>query len=392
MTIVSPLLLALVAGVSSSATAPPPEPAPWPSAFFAGFAEWITPFAGQPVSSGSWAYSYATGEWRAEHDAPQANNFCGCASNSSASCALIFSATGHMYVDFFGSPETCCRLCDAADGCSVLKPDWLSAAPERVFVGASIIGGRECYEWCIPGDYATADCFAFTADQTPCRYSESVRVGMGGGGAMGVCGGDALIGGARAQAWLGDAAVYTSWSHAPSALGGWASSSPHTHSPPHPARLAVQLQRHSNCAQLNLYVVYPWSAAQVSICGAARVRQSMPAHISAKLRISGAAQPCVQVCNLICTHILIKARTSRSIAILGDSPHPALYPRGSQSHRQYDSGCAPSPTLCTPLHNHGGTPHWKTPAPPSRRVQQRNIRARHNASVNDERHEEAALL
>ena len=156
-----------------------PQPAPWPGAFSVRFSEWITPFAPgppPPASHGAWLYSYATKSWRAEHGTAteqQFNNFCACASNTTAACALIFTADGHMYADFPSAPDDCCRVCDAADGCSVLKPDWLSSASDRVYAGASVIDGRTCYEYCIPGADAIADCLLFEADQTPCRYSES---------------------------------------------------------------------------------------------------------------------------------------------------------------------------------------------------------------------------
>jgi hypothetical protein len=84
-----------------------------------------------------------------------------------------------MYVDYPSNHAACCRACGPAEGCSPLIPTWISASPNKTFVGAYTgARGQTCYEWCIPGAYAAADCWAFSVDpssgaQVPCQYHET---------------------------------------------------------------------------------------------------------------------------------------------------------------------------------------------------------------------------
>ena len=115
------------------------------------------------------------------------NNFCACAGlNTSAACSLIFSQSGSMYVDFAFAPASCCHLCDAKDGCSALLPNWISQPAEQgkaTFEGIYIdAANRQCFNWCVPGEAAAHDCWAFQDvdskvlwlgdRQIPCMYSE----------------------------------------------------------------------------------------------------------------------------------------------------------------------------------------------------------------------------
>lgn len=136
-------------------------------------------------STGSWVYEYPRHRWRADHNAPQTNNFCSCVSNTTDSCALIFvppdespNARGGLFVDYTDHPELCCFLCDDATGCSPIAPDWLSANPNATHVGLDDAG---CDAWCAPGDSASADCLSTPApgSRTPCTYFESYNLGPG---------------------------------------------------------------------------------------------------------------------------------------------------------------------------------------------------------------------
>jgi hypothetical protein len=135
----------------------------------------------QPASSGAWFYSALSNEWRADHYAPQMNNFCACAGvNTSDACSLIFAQSGHMYIDFALEPDACCHLCDAKDGCGVLVPAWIAqpaAQGKAIFEGVyTDAANRQCSNWCIPGQAAAQDCWAFQevgGAQQPCMYSEN---------------------------------------------------------------------------------------------------------------------------------------------------------------------------------------------------------------------------
>jgi hypothetical protein len=163
------LALALTCGVALSAA---PRPLPLAPSFSVRFAESFTGFPAAP-SSGAWFYDWPRHRWRAEHDAPQSNNFCACASNASASCALIFTDAGRggLYVDFPDAPGDCCHLCGDDEGCTVLRPDWLSASAAAVDAGPV----RGCEQWCVLGDQATADCLSYppAGGRVPCAYDES---------------------------------------------------------------------------------------------------------------------------------------------------------------------------------------------------------------------------
>ncbi len=125
----------------------------------------------QPFS-GAWFYDATNHLWRADHYSPQTNNFCTCGMKTTDSCSLYFTKTD-MYVHFPDHPDTCCRLCAAADGCSILKPDWLSS--DAKFTASEVINGRAANQYCLPGADAAADCMSYADDDgvTPLRYSET---------------------------------------------------------------------------------------------------------------------------------------------------------------------------------------------------------------------------
>jgi hypothetical protein len=147
-----------------------PAPLPMAPQFSVNFSE---TYSGYPIppSTGAWYYDFARLRWLAVHNGPQGNNFCSCASNTTASCNLLFTTEGRggMYVDFPSSPSSCCRLCGEEDGCTVLRPDWLSA--NSTDAGLDDLG---CERWCRTGDEASADCLSYPAagGRVPCQYFE----------------------------------------------------------------------------------------------------------------------------------------------------------------------------------------------------------------------------
>ena len=166
MSIHSSFLLLSLAATSLSA------PPPLPDSFSIRFHETFAGFPAPP-STGAWMYSYPTRQWRVEHDAPNSNNFCGCASNTTDSCALIFTRAAGLYADFKDHPELCCRLCGEAEGCSVLTPTWLA---NGTAVGTTEDG---CTEYCEAGGEAAADCMSYppSGGNPPCKYLETFDFG-----------------------------------------------------------------------------------------------------------------------------------------------------------------------------------------------------------------------
>jgi hypothetical protein len=168
-----------------TAAAAPSPPPPLPDTFTVRFAETYAGAFPAAPSTGAWYYNWPLRAWRAEHDAPTADNFCSCAFASGSAppaaagnCSLIFPpaaappAPEGMYVDFSSAPESCCRLCGAAEGCTTLEPGWLSASPARAYTGRVRVGARECGRWCVPGDYAAADCMTYDGASFACDYNE----------------------------------------------------------------------------------------------------------------------------------------------------------------------------------------------------------------------------
>lgn len=123
-------------------------------------------------NEGFWHYNWPTKEMRYDHGEGQANNFCQCAGLQTAShCNLIFSPQD-MWVHF-PDLKKCCRACTAEQGCSILKPDWISG-------GNYSYGGRFklgmdvelCDTWSEPGAVAT-DIWSSTVEGgLPCQYRE----------------------------------------------------------------------------------------------------------------------------------------------------------------------------------------------------------------------------
>jgi hypothetical protein len=177
------LLLATAAPPASSAPTPPPLP----EAFSIRFNESFSGFPVPPGGSGAWQYDYPRRLWRADHYAPQVNNFCSCADNSTtASCALLFvphgppgtpyEGAGGLFVDFPNAPASCCWLCGADEGCTPLTPSWLSGGNYSP-AGEDAQG---CEVFCEAGDQATADCLSYRpGSDVPCLYTESFSFGPG---------------------------------------------------------------------------------------------------------------------------------------------------------------------------------------------------------------------
>jgi len=169
--------------ITSSLSTTTPSPPSLAQSFSIDFIETFVGFPAPPFSTGSWYYDYPQRLWRADHHAPNVNNFCSCVTDSllNLSCSLIFSpGTGTgvsnpgLYVDFPEKPESCCFLCSDSIGCSPLIPDWLA--------GSNFTGTVDnCNEFCEQGAEAM-DCMSFppSGAMPPCKYMETFSMGSQG--------------------------------------------------------------------------------------------------------------------------------------------------------------------------------------------------------------------
>jgi hypothetical protein len=132
------------------------------------------------INKGTWHYDYTNKQARFDHDAGQVNNFCQGSDlqndrfnppikNGSGNCQLLFQSNGHMKV-IFPDENRCCELCNSTkQGCTPLKPTWLSQA---TFWGQIEVGGRKCDRFCEPGSAAAEDCWSQDSEGVPCNYFE----------------------------------------------------------------------------------------------------------------------------------------------------------------------------------------------------------------------------
>ncbi|XP_019647486.1 PREDICTED: uncharacterized protein LOC109487834 [Branchiostoma belcheri] len=150
------------------------QPPTWPSTFSVNFHEenwvWIIPLA---RNAGAWHYDFANKRMRYDHLQGQFDNFCHGRGldlkDSRGDCHLLFNATD-MFVHYPGE-QKCCRACGVAEGCTVLKPNWLAGG---TYLGTETINGTVCHGWETDGAAAT-DRWYQTEDGTPCRYAETIK-------------------------------------------------------------------------------------------------------------------------------------------------------------------------------------------------------------------------
>ncbi|XP_066286672.1 uncharacterized protein [Branchiostoma lanceolatum] len=151
-----------------------PQPPTWPSAFSIAFYEEIFVFIA-PISGneGAWHYDYANGRARYDHLEGQSDEFCLDSglklSDNHSDCHLIFATD--MYVHY-PREKQCCRACGPAEGCTVLKPAWLTGAK---YIGKENISGMVCHGWEKQGAVASDRWFQ-TEEGMPCQYSESFKL------------------------------------------------------------------------------------------------------------------------------------------------------------------------------------------------------------------------
>ncbi|KAL8590871.1 hypothetical protein ACOMHN_038882 [Nucella lapillus] len=154
----------------------PNTPPVWPNVFQVQFQEIV--ILG-PVTlsknNGAWFYDFYNVTARFDHNKGQKNNFCQgqglSPKDPTADCRLLFTKSEDMWVIYPGA-QTCCRLCKKGQGCTVLKPDWLSGGR---LVETRDIWGRRCAGWAKQGAVAAADTWYQDQQGVPCRYHEVIQ-------------------------------------------------------------------------------------------------------------------------------------------------------------------------------------------------------------------------
>ncbi|XP_076468067.1 uncharacterized protein LOC143298922 [Babylonia areolata] len=163
------------ASSSSSAWPDPDDPPKWPNVFQVQFQEILNLGAiTLSKNNGTWYYDFDSLTARFDHSRGQKNNFCQgqglSPKDPKADCHLLFTKPGDLWVIYPGA-QTCCRLCGTAQGCTILKPDWLNGSKLTETIN---IGGRPCAGWAKRGAVAAADTWYVDQQGVPCRYHEVV--------------------------------------------------------------------------------------------------------------------------------------------------------------------------------------------------------------------------
>eukprot|EP00164_Ancoracysta_twista_P014395 GFYU01023429.1.p1 GENE.GFYU01023429.1~~GFYU01023429.1.p1 ORF type:complete len:238 (-),score=59.92 GFYU01023429.1:7-720(-) len=145
-------------------------PPVWPDAFSVQFHEELISQFGNSTNTGAWYYDFANTRARFDHNEGQTNNFCAkqgfSKDNPQAGCRLLFTPET-MYM-MYPDTQECCMLCGAEEGCTVLKPDWLTGAEK---IESKVVNGKACYGWRKQGFVAVDNWYA-TSDGLPCQYHE----------------------------------------------------------------------------------------------------------------------------------------------------------------------------------------------------------------------------
>mmetsp|Transcript_10658 Transcript_10658/g.30052 ORF Transcript_10658/g.30052 Transcript_10658/m.30052 type:complete len:232 (-) Transcript_10658:11-706(-) len=166
MNVVGVVFLFLVLGVvgAESIRLSPDPPSPvLPATFTAGFDETMDYFGLTGATQGVLYYDSLKGYERMDRENGEADRYCG--------TAHLFSKTPctHLIVDstrwlIFPQRQSCCYCCDSADGCGIVKRDFLANA---TFVGYEEVNGTSVQHWKEEGlqenDYWQTD------DQKPVR-------------------------------------------------------------------------------------------------------------------------------------------------------------------------------------------------------------------------------
>eukprot|EP00931_Biecheleriopsis_adriatica_P069773 TRINITY_DN43582_c0_g1_i1.p1 TRINITY_DN43582_c0_g1~~TRINITY_DN43582_c0_g1_i1.p1 ORF type:complete len:255 (+),score=24.20 TRINITY_DN43582_c0_g1_i1:28-765(+) len=125
-------------------------------------------------STGSWSYDLPSSRWVYEHGPDgMFSMFCAANDPQRQRCWMHFSETADLRIRYANG--SCCTLCSTADGCGMLRPDFLThggfiPVPQP----AAVIDGATCIGWGRPGAVTSIDSWFVTEDGTPCEYFERI--------------------------------------------------------------------------------------------------------------------------------------------------------------------------------------------------------------------------
>ncbi|CAI7797336.1 unnamed protein product [Closterium sp. NIES-53] len=131
------------AGSESDTTAEAPRAPVWPSRFQVDFYEemylpWYT-----LTTEGTWWYDYTTRRQRIDRRNGLGDRYCGSALPLRATpCTQVVRDSWRYLV--FPQAKYCCRCCSAANGCDVVRPDWLADA---TYLGRDYVDDVPSTKW-----------------------------------------------------------------------------------------------------------------------------------------------------------------------------------------------------------------------------------------------------
>lgn len=130
-------------------------------------------------ATGSWKYDFSNSRWMYEHGGGgMFSMFCAANDPARQRCKLYFVGHESMRVQYANG--TCCSLCAAAEGCSMLRPDYLTHGNFAPSLQPSIVvRGEKCIGWGRAGAVTTGDSWFETEDGTPCQYYEGFKTPRG---------------------------------------------------------------------------------------------------------------------------------------------------------------------------------------------------------------------
>lgn len=128
-----------------------PEPPVWPSAFEESFDEIFTVDNKTEIVNGMLYYDATNNRSRLDRASGAFDSFCGSLQPNVTTPCINLVNGGQRYI-IFPNKKQCCICCDAAHGCGILKPDWLSGAE---YLGEESFDGKPFEKWSKDGTILT---------------------------------------------------------------------------------------------------------------------------------------------------------------------------------------------------------------------------------------------
>jgi hypothetical protein len=123
-----------------------PLPPRWPPSYVQDFHEVNTyPVIGNFHTDGEFFYDAPTGRYRVDRQNGKGDRYCwlhGFNILWNQKCSHIVSE-GKRYL-YYPEQNSCCYCCNAAQGCGILRQDWLKDAK---FIGEVMINGVKAFKW-----------------------------------------------------------------------------------------------------------------------------------------------------------------------------------------------------------------------------------------------------